>query len=400
MSSAWLFQKSEDVRALGEDKAPHYVGWYEPDGRRRAKCCGEGFRGKKTAERLKRKLEAELMTGTYQMHTQKLWADFRGEYRRRVLAGLAPRSRDQAEIALGHFERLMKPVRVFAIGTGHIDEFIAKRRKEPGKKKGSLLSPASVNTDLRHLKAALNVAVEWGYLKQLPRFRMEKVPKKLATYVTGEHFAAAYKACDKARMPGGFAFTPADWWRALIVTGYMTGWRISDMLNLRREDVDLDAGTALIRWAAEGNKGKRDELVRLHPAVVDHLKKLPGFSPCVFPWNHNRRTLDVEWHRIQAAAGIHLPCREDHEHTPACFVYGFHDLRRAFATMNADKLTPDALQALMRHKSYQTTQVYINMARQMDEAVASLHVPEVLRLTGQAPAVAGPSQGKASLPSG
>ena len=33
----------------------------------------------------------------------------------------------------------------------------------------------------------------------------------------------------------------------------------------------------------------------------------------------------------------------------------------------------------MRHKSYQTTQVYINMARQMDAAVNSLHVPEVLR---------------------
>lgn len=36
----------------------------------------------------------------------------------------------------------------------------------------------------------------------------------------------------------------------------------------------------------------------------------------------------------------------------------------------------------MRHKSYQTTQVYINLARQMDEAVASLHVPEVLRKAG------------------
>ncbi len=47
--------------------------------------------------------------------------------------------------------------------------------------------------------------------------------------------------------------------------------------------------------------------------------------------------------------------------------------------MNADKLSADALQALMRHKSYQTTQVYINMARQMDAAVASLHVPDVLR---------------------
>jgi len=68
-----------------------------------------------------------------------------------------------------------------------------------------------------------------------------------------------------------------------------------------------------------------------------------------------------------------------HEHTPFCHVYGPHDLRRAFATMNADKLTPDALQALVRHKSYQPTQVYINMARQLDAAVASLHVPEVFK---------------------
>jgi hypothetical protein len=52
------------------------------------------------------------------------------------------------------------------------------------------------------------------------------------------------------------------------------------------------------------------------------------------------------------------------------------------ANARGDKLTPDALQALMRHKSYQTTQVYINMTRQMDQAVASLHVPEVLKGLG------------------
>jgi hypothetical protein len=50
--------------------------------------------------------------------------------------------------------------------------------------------------------------------------------------------------------------------------------------------------------------------------------------------------------------------------------------------MNANRLTGDALQALMRHKSYQTTQLYINMARQLDEAVASQHVPDALCLTG------------------
>jgi len=116
-----------------------------------------------------------------------------------------------------------------------------------------------------------------------------------------------------------------------------------------------------------------------HPVVVEHLRKLPGFGRFVFPWPHYKTTLYLDFAEIQRVAKINLTCARKHEHTPACHVYGFHDLRRAFATMNADRLTPDALQALMRHKSYSTTQLYINMARQMDAAVASLHVPEVLK---------------------
>lgn len=277
----------------------------------------------------------------------------------------------------------MKPIRIFAVCTQHIDQFIAARRQEPGKKKGSLVSPATINKDLRHIKAALNVAVEWGYLAQLPKFRMEREPKKLARYVTGDHFAVVYQKCSSARLPNDLPnIEPADWWQGLLVTAYMTGWRIADLLNLRREDVDLDAGTAIIRWASEGNKGRRDELVKLHPVVIDHLRKLPGFDPCIFPWNYKRITLQRQFARIQEAAEIHLTCRGEHTHTRFCHVYGFHDLTRAFATMNADKLSADALQALMRHKSYSTTQRYINMARQMDEAVASLHVPDVLKGVG------------------
>ena len=44
---------------------------------------------------------------------------------------------------------------------------------------------------------------------------------------------------------------------------YMTGWRIGDLLGLRREDLDLDAGTAITR--AEDNKGKRDEVCSYIP---------------------------------------------------------------------------------------------------------------------------------------
>ena len=45
--------------------------------------------------------------------------------------------------------------------------------------------------------------------------------------------------------------------------------------------------------------------------------------------------------------------------------------------MNADRMTPDMLQAFMQHQDYQTTQRYINMARQLHPAVAVLFVPEV-----------------------
>jgi integrase len=381
MASAWVYQDDKQVKKHGAVAASWYVGWIDPEGKRRCKSCGPGERGHQNAAKLRKKREAELITGTYQSDAKKTWEAFRAEYTAKVLAGLALRTREEVTAALDHFERLVSPKKLVGMKTATIDGFIAKRRAEAGKKKGSIISPATVNKDLRHLRAALAVANEWGYLPAMPRFRMEKQPKKLPIYIPAEAFAAIYKACEQAKRPAGLPYPAADWWRGLLVMGYMTGWRISELLALRRDDLDVDAGTAITR--AEDNKGKRDDVVKLHPVVIDHLRKLAAFSPLVFPWDHNKTTLYKEFFAIQKAAGVTLPCGRAHEHTLACHAYGFHDLRRAFATMNADKLTPDALQALMRHKSYSTTQRYIAIARQMDQAVAGLHVPDVLRAGGK-----------------
>jgi integrase len=113
---------------------------------------------------------------------------------------------------------------------------------------------------------------------------------------------------------------------------YMTGWRVNEPLALRWDDVSLDNATA-ITWH-EDNKGRRDERVPLHPVVIEHLRKLVDFGPAVFPWPHHERTLWVEFAKIQKAALtetgeriIDLACRENHEHTDACHIYGFHDFR-------------------------------------------------------------------------
>ncbi len=198
--------------------------------------------------------------------------------------------------------------------------------------------------------------------------------------MTPEHFAAIYKSCERATLPDDLHVEPAAWWRGLLVMGQMTGWRISELLVLEWADVDLEQGRAVTR--ASANKGKRDEAVALHPIVIDHVRPLKTFHPNVFPWEHDRKLLTKHFHAIQDAAGIKLPCRIERKHdcTDACHHYGFHDERRAFATMNAANMTREALQALMRHQSSLTTERYINFARQMSPAVANLHVPDVLKL--------------------
>lgn len=370
--NAWLFQDHRQRQKLGE-KAPWSVGWIDPDGKRRSKTIGSHS----AAEKFQRKVEGQLAAGTYQSAPPKQWLQFRKEYEQKIADGMKLQTRECTLQAIDHFQRIIKPAKVQAIRTATVDEFIRKRRTERGRKKDSTVSPATINKELRHIKSVLRVAHDWGYLPVVPKFRMVKEPVKLIRYVTPEHFAAIYKACNVAVRPEGLPYSTETWWQALLVFNYMTGWRISEPLALRREDLDLESGTAITRHA--DNKGGRDELVPLHPVVIDHLKLVQGFEPVVFPWHHDRSLLWTEFGRIQDAAGIHLECREEHEHTDACHRYGFHDLRRAFATANAETLTASALQSLMRHKSFTTTQKYVNMAKQLNRSVEKLAVPDILK---------------------
>jgi integrase len=377
---AWIGQRKKDVAQLGESAAPWIVFWNEPNGKRKEQNMGPGSDGKKRAKKRADKLHAQLIEGTYDETKATDWSSFRAEYESHVGGRLAPRSKESIVKTMSHFERIAKPGKVSSITTKTIDLFVAARCEEDGRKGGDKVSPATVNQDLRNLKAMLRKAAKWGYLKTVPDIEFVREPGRIARFVSSEHFAAMFNACDAAELPVGQSYSAKDWWQSLLAFAYLTGWRIRECLALRREDLNIETGRALTR--AADNKGNRDDSVKLAPALVTQLEKIKGFDTKVFPWPKNERALWTEFAKIQQAAGIRLPCQGDHDHTDACHLYGFHDLRRAFATMNAPKLSADALQKLMRHKSYATTQRYINMASQLDQAAETIYVPDVLKAIG------------------
>lgn len=407
-----------------EIKGYHYACWVDPSGKQKTKSCGKGARGKALAEQKCRQVEAQLLLGDYNDPKKKLWGTlgedgrpdtspprdmceqtFLQEYDEKKLQLKAISTRRNALDALGHFTRILRPRFVFGIDAKLIDQFTATRAKELGKDKANKvqISPATVNKDLRTIRAALRCAFRWGYLPSPPDVQFLREEQKEKDFIPEDQFILLYQAADVANRPlydGGKEskvtrlkadLTPGQFWQGLMIFLFMTGWRINQALKLTWADIDLDKGA--IYSAAKNTKGRRDVKCKLHEGIAVHLRIMRNAFKAeidarnakngvltmnddelnrlrVFPLNG--KGIDSLYHqfeKIQDAAGVH-PDRE----RP---YYAFHDLRRGFATENAESLDLFELQKLMQHKSLATTQRYVAMAQRVNY-VAKLKVPGIV----------------------
>ena len=89
----------------------------------------------------------------------------------------------------------------------------------------------------------------------------------------------------------------------------------------------------------------------------------------VFDWPFGTSALYAEWHRIQRATGIHVPCPAQREYTDTCHVYGFHALKKVCGTLDA----------FMRHRSSRTAErCHLNRTGLLEGQMDNNFVPEVL----------------------
>lgn len=124
---------------------------------------------------------------------------------------MEPGTREATEYAIKHFERIVKPVKMKTITSKTFADYTATRRLEPRHKGGPPVSVATVNKELRHLRAIVRKAYRWDWLPKLPEIDFLKEPGKLPVYVTPEHFDLIYQHCDTARLPVDLPFPTADW---------------------------------------------------------------------------------------------------------------------------------------------------------------------------------------------
>lgn len=218
-----------------------------PDGKRRQKWHKLGARTKREAQQELAKLVADLARGTYVEPTRLTVA----EYLERWLAdyakpNVAPKTFERYEgIVRNHLIPALGSVPLARLQPLHIQEYYS-RALQSGRldRRPGNLSPTTVLHHHRVLKEALGQAVKWQVIPRNPADAVEppRPAAKELRVLTAEQVDRLLEVAKG---------TPLS---MAILLAVATGMRRGEILALRWQDVDLEAGTISVRRALEQTK--------------------------------------------------------------------------------------------------------------------------------------------------
>lgn len=192
------------------------------------------------------------------------------------------------------------------------------------------------------------------------------------------HFLSADQMTKLLDAPGATSLGIRD--RALFETMYSAGLRVSELVGVNVDDMDLDGGTLVVR-----GKGKRERVALLGKPAVKALRDwlsareqliagMPGAPAAVFLNRFGRRLTTRSVARFLAKylarAGL------DPRSSP-------HTLRHSFATHLLDAgADVRSVQELLGHRSLGTTQIYTHVtANRLHDSYQAAH-PRAKRSQG------------------
>ena len=262
-----------------------------------ARSLGPGIQNQAQAEAVYRELERKRLDGKLGLlDPGKLTI---GQFRRQFVA---ERKGHIADTSLKRYETSLKAL-AESFGDKILVRSLTSRKisKWAGQRLAQGVTPAGVNADLRHIKAALRRAAKWGLIEKAPDIEMVKVSKYLPRHITPEDLDTIFKAEKNQEH------------RRIWIFLLWTGCRRSEMLRLNWQDIRWgDKPAALVT-----GKGDRQRIVPLLPPVVEVLGPPHDIGP-VFPPVHPD-TITKWWQRLIRSCGMKGIRLHDLRHT--CFTY-------------------------------------------------------------------------------
>lgn len=282
------------------------------------------------------------------------WEEFRERYKTEHLASLAATTASRVDTVFDSLETHIELTVLRDLDARAISLWVSRlrSRKKP-------ISESTIASYLRQLGAALGWAFDQGMLPEgvptLPRIKKAKGKKPMRSRPpTGEEYDRLIAACNRVCPDDAAA------WKRLIEGLWLSGLRLNEALILSWDwDSDFSIATdgkyPAYRIYAEGEKGHEDRLLPMAPEFATFLARTPEDRRfgLVFPMGPKRRVQET-LKLIGETAGVVV--NRDGKTATA------HDLRRAFGTRWAQRVTPAVLQVLMRHADIHTTlQFYVEI---------------------------------------
>lgn len=296
----------------------------------------------------------------------------------------ASRDAERSRLTLYVFNTPLARVPLRSMTTAVLQEHVDSLQRVRKTATKTVLSPGAINLLRRVLNSIFNAAIKRGrWVGANPVTGVEKlpVPKRRYETLTEQEVPKVLAAA-----------TPV--WRPLMTTAIFTGMRKGELLGLKKEDVDLKAGTILVTRSHDRDttKGKHADLIPIAAPLLPILETAikESKSEYVFPAangkpHHRHTDLAVVLRRTLSRAGLvkgyRFTCRrckaagrpheEQHQdqqerRCPVCRArlwvsaipraIRFHDLRHTAATlMFRAGVDAHRVQRVMRHKDIRTT---------------------------------------------
>jgi len=306
---------------------------------------------KETAEYLFRKLKKAFLAGRFPelitTETSPTLKAYIESYTATREISVAQRTWLNDRLALNRLLAVIGNRKLSLIGRGEIDTFVADCHSRGMKR-------VSINTFLRHLKAAFSQAVKMEIIKKSPfdGYSMLKEERRSTRYLPP---ATLHTIASLMEADGEIELITMLWFYVL------TGARRTEIHNLEARDIHRDSGTIHIRKA----KGGHERWAPISPVLDEIIGRLdlPRFGRIFRRYQHpDTITHKIKTYLVRAGYGD----------------YRLHDLRHTAGSLLAiSGATQRDIKDILGHTDIRTTDRYIHQGDErmkgvvvkLDEAV-------------------------------